>query len=74
MTFNGAKTRKRSLLLVCRKAGCGGIGTMEIRGQEDTLGWVSDSTNKQLAYVHFKEEDMKRKSVQSSPWYPMIST
>lgn len=38
MTFNGAKKRKRSLLLVCRNAGCGGIGTMVIRGLEDMSG------------------------------------
>lgn len=38
MTFNGAKRRKRSLLLVCRKEGCRGIGTMVIRELEETSG------------------------------------
>lgn len=38
MTFNGAKMRKRSLLLVCKNAGCGGIGTMVIREVEDMSG------------------------------------
>lgn len=58
-------------MLVCRKAGCGAIGTMEIRGQDDTSGWVSDSTNKTISIYSFQRGKKNGKNVH--PELTMIS-